>query len=236
MTVQQPSEMPKNASLATKLTAGAISSVPVVGGIVGAWFQHYVEEPFAARAEDWRLDITELVNELAAKYEDLPNNQVLLDALVNATRAAQATHQQDKITALKNGVLNSVAPEAPDVDEQARFFRLIDELTPSHIVVLRFLKSPGEALRQLPLGRRPPRISQHAEHVNMGRVFEVVEPRIAADTEWRDLLVYDLKPKQRTVAQRYRPRGEVRRRQLMAQPAQMMPRRSQGYLQATDEI
>lgn len=192
MTVQQPSEMPKKATVATKLTAGAISSVPVVGGIVGAWFQHYVEAPFEERAQDWRLDITEVINELAEKYEDLPNNQVLLDALVNATRAAQATHQREKITALKNGIINSVAPKAPGVDEQARFFRMIDQLTPSHMTMLRFLELPGDALRALPIGDRPEPYNIHTEHIKLGQLFEAVAPDIASDQEWRDLLLYDL--------------------------------------------
>jgi hypothetical protein len=68
---------------------------------------------------------------------------VFVDAVVNATRAAQATHQSEKLDALRNGVLHSLDEDAPTLDEQARFFRLVEQLTPAHLRMLRFLNDPG---------------------------------------------------------------------------------------------
>jgi hypothetical protein len=52
---------------------------------------------------------------------------------VTATRTVEHTHQAEKIQALRNAVLNSVSPDAPDADTQAIMFDLIDRFTPSHL-------------------------------------------------------------------------------------------------------
>jgi hypothetical protein len=52
------------------------------------------------------------------------------------TRAIDHTHQEEKLAALRNAVLNSALPGAPDADMQAILLGLVDRLTSSH---LRFL-------------------------------------------------------------------------------------------------
>jgi hypothetical protein len=59
-----------------------------------------------------------------------------------ATRTVGHTSQQDKITALRNAVLNSVAPDAPDADTQAIFLAMIDRFTPSHLRLLTLWNDP----------------------------------------------------------------------------------------------
>jgi hypothetical protein len=53
--------------------------------------------------------------------------------VVNATRTVEHTHQAEKIDALRNAVLNSVATDAPDADTQTIIMNLIDRFTPSHL-------------------------------------------------------------------------------------------------------
>ncbi|NEA31016.1 hypothetical protein [Streptomyces sp. SID13031] len=173
----------------SKVVAGAISSVPVAGGVVAAWFQNYMEAPYSKRLEEWQKVITEVVNELADKYNTLPDDQVLLDAMVNATRAAQATHQKEKIAALRNAIVNSVAPEAPDADEQARFFRLVDQFSAIHIVVLRFLDEPEVAFNQLGLTWPS---GPHDSHARLGELLDHVVADGASRHDWRDLVIDDL--------------------------------------------
>ncbi|TDW70714.1 hypothetical protein [Kribbella pratensis] len=167
MTVQQPPEPPKT-DLADKLLAGGVSSIPLAGGLAAAWYQHLMEGPYNKRLEAWRATITDAVNELAEKYDDLLDNEVFLDAFVNATRAAQATHQQEKLDALRNAVLNSVASDAPDVDEQARFFRLVEQFSAAHVLLLARLGG----------GHR-------------GSIYDAF-PEPDSRREWRDLLIADL--------------------------------------------
>jgi len=187
--VQEPPEPPKT-ELIDKALSGGLSSFPFVGGIVGAFYQHYIEAPFSKRKLNWERELVDVVNELASRVDALTDDDVLLDAMINATNVAQTTSRQEKIQSLRNGILNSVAPGAPTADEQARFFRLVGELTPSHIVVLRFLEHPGAALERS--GGRWPEPGIHSAHVSLGEMLEVVAPHVNADQGWRDLLVYDL--------------------------------------------
>jgi len=65
-----------------------------------------------------------------------------VDAVVSATQTVAHTHQEEKIAALRNAVLNSVAPDAPAADTQAIFLNLIDRFTPSHLRLLTLWDDP----------------------------------------------------------------------------------------------
>ncbi|WP_343971621.1 hypothetical protein [Kribbella koreensis] len=167
MTVPPP-ETPRT-DLVDKAIAGGLSSIPLVGGVLGVFYENYMQAPYDRRLQQWQRTMTEVVNELAEKYDTLPNDDVLLDALINATRAAQATSQQEKLDALRNAVLNSVAPDAPDTDEQARFFRLVDQFSAAHLRMLARISY-----------YQPSSLYVRPDVINTRR------------REWRDLLTADL--------------------------------------------
>ncbi|MET9310751.1 hypothetical protein ABZX12_02890 [Kribbella sp. NPDC003505] len=126
------------------------------------------------------------MNDLARRHNNLADDEVFLDAFIVAARIAQTTHQQEKLDALRNGLVNSISPDAPDVDEQARFFRLVDQFSPSHIVMLRLLDRPTELFQQH-IGH-----FEEVGHVSLAELVNVVEPQFADRYDWRDLLVADL--------------------------------------------
>jgi hypothetical protein len=74
--------------------------------------------------------------------EDLAGNDLFIDAVVTATRTVEHTHQAEKIDALRNAVLNSVAPDAPDADTQAIILNLVDQFTPSHLRLVTLWDDP----------------------------------------------------------------------------------------------
>ncbi|WP_433018439.1 hypothetical protein [Kribbella sp. CA-294648] len=104
MTVQQPPEEPRTATV-DKLFAGALSSFPVVGGVAGAWYEYVMEGPYSRRLMAWRASITEVVNDLAMRVDRLLDNEVFLGAFIQSTRPAQATHQSEKLEALRNALV-----------------------------------------------------------------------------------------------------------------------------------
>lgn len=65
-----------------------------------------------------------------------------VDAVVSAARTVEHTHQQEKLDALHNAVLNSVGPDAPDADTQAISLSLVDRYTPSHLRLLTMWDDP----------------------------------------------------------------------------------------------
>ena len=107
-----------------------------------------------------------------------------VDAVVHATRAAQATHQEEKLEALRNGVLHSLLPDASSEDEQARFFRLIDQFTPAHLHLLELLDDAGTYFDSRSI-QRPP--------ISMGgRIHLVTAALGVGEDEWWDLIDRDL--------------------------------------------
>ncbi len=144
---------PPDKSTAREIVEGAVEAavglVPIAGGPLGVALQMAMGWAYNKRLQAWLQEVAEAITELQDTVEDWPpfdelaQDDVFVDAVINASRAAQATHHCEKLRALRNGVLNSLGTDAPDVDEQARFFRLIEEFTPAHLRLLAFLDDPG---------------------------------------------------------------------------------------------
>ena len=170
--------------------AGA-SMVPVVGGPVAVAFNTALGWSFTRRMDQWLDDLAEAVSELQQRteglsFDDLARNDDFVDAVVSATRAAQATHAEEKLAALRNGVLSTLGPNAPTADEQARFFRLVEQFTPAHLRLLAFLDDPGAAFDAA--GKPRPSLG-------VGGKWQLVEqgmPEFKDKREWYDLLDRDI--------------------------------------------
>ena len=52
------------------------------------------------------------------------------------------THEQEKLEALRNSVVNAAMPDAPDATIQAIFLNAVRDLTPWHIRILKWLQNP----------------------------------------------------------------------------------------------
>jgi hypothetical protein len=119
-------------------------------------------------------------------FEQLADDPVFTDAVINATRAAQATHQDEKLDALRNGVLNSLGPGAPSVDEQSRFFRLVEEFGVAHLTMLTFLNDPGGWFDDHGLQKQTYMMG------GRGNLLEEAIPEFRGNRSWYDLLAHDL--------------------------------------------
>ena len=67
------------------------------------------------------------------------DNPTFQTTFKKAIRIAECEHQQEKLEALRNAVLNSAIPNYFEDDIQAIFLKLIDEFTVPHIRLLRML-------------------------------------------------------------------------------------------------
>ena len=61
--------------------------------------------------------------------------------MLRATNAAMSTHRKEKHEMLRNAVLNSALPNAPEDDERTVFLNLVDEFSVTHILVLKAFQS-----------------------------------------------------------------------------------------------
>ncbi|GLY20018.1 hypothetical protein Kisp01_70320 [Kineosporia sp. NBRC 101677] len=167
----------------------AIGSIPLIGGPLAVALQYALGYRLADRQEAWLNDLAAKVDLLmpGLDWQELVDEPPFVDAVVQATRAAAATSEQAKRQALRNGVLHVALGDAPTVDEQARFFRLVDEFTVAHMLLLDFFSEPRRAFADA--GRAWPNFLSSSKKA----VFkEMLSPSQARDDEWLDLIFADL--------------------------------------------
>ncbi|MDX6237535.1 MAG: hypothetical protein QOG10_2350 [Kribbellaceae bacterium] len=165
---------------------GGAGAVPFVGGPLAAALALAMNWSYNKRMDLWLDQLAEAVDQLGRRFEDLAGDEVFVDAVINATRAAQTTHQQEKLDALRHAVVNSVAPGAPDVDEQARFFRLVEQFSAAHLRLLNFLDDTGAVFD------RDGRARPSYQYGSLGQLLEDAIPAFAGRRDWYDLLMTDL--------------------------------------------
>lgn len=145
---QRPKKSTKR-DLVEAAVEGAAGMVPIVGSPIAVAFAVTMGWTYNKRLTLWLDDLAQAVDDLQQQLDtplsikELAEDPAFIDAVVHATRAAQATHQQEKLDALRNAVLNATLVGAPDVDEQARFFRIIDQFTPAQLRMLAYLDDPS---------------------------------------------------------------------------------------------
>ena len=143
--------------LPTKKTTGDVvrevgravaSLVPAAGGPLQVVFENFFASPLERRKEAWLQKLAEVLEEVQGRVSDLTPeklaaNEAFVTVAMQASQIALRNHQQAKLDALRNAVLNAALPNSPQEDEQMIFLRLIDQLTPWHLRVLSVLDSPA---------------------------------------------------------------------------------------------
>ena len=134
---------------AREIGKAIVSAVPAAGGPLQVLFENVFSAPIERRKQVWLEQLAEVVNELQRKVEGLTPeklaaNEAFVTVAMQASQIAIRNHQQEKLEALRNAVLNSALPNPPEEDEQIIFLRLIDQLTPWHLRVLSLLSGPEQ--------------------------------------------------------------------------------------------
>jgi hypothetical protein len=131
---------------AHRLTRASLAAVPALGGTLVEAFNALIEPPMARRKTAWMVQVTEALNELFQKgvltEDDLQNNEKFFTTLVHASSVAIKNHEQEKLEALKNAVVNSALPGAPDDTLQQLFLNLVDSCTSWHLALLKLFQGP----------------------------------------------------------------------------------------------
>ena len=126
--------------LARKAVERAIEAVPG-GSIVTFVLSEFLPPALERRRDKFLKDLAEAVERLEQKglltSQELVSNEPFVTAIVQATRAAIGNHRTEKLEALRSAVLNTGLGRLKDEDEQQLFLQYIDDLTPSHLAVLK---------------------------------------------------------------------------------------------------
>ena len=133
---------------AHRLTRASLAAVPAIGGTLVEAFNSLIEPPMARRKTKWMVQVTDALNQLFEKgiltEEDLKTNEKFFTTLVHASNVAIRNHETEKLDALRNAVLNSALPGAPDDTLQQLFLNLVDSCTSWHIALLKLFQSPEQ--------------------------------------------------------------------------------------------
>lgn len=146
--IEKPPSKKTSREFVEKVVEGGVSMIPIAGGPAAVAFAYAVGQAHNRRMQVWLENLADTVADLQTResgidFETLAEDDRFIDAVVSATRAAQATHDEEKLTALRNGGLNTLGPNAPTEDEQLRFFRFVEQFSPAHLRLLHFLHDPG---------------------------------------------------------------------------------------------
>lgn len=131
--------------IAHAIARAGLSAIPYLGGAAVELFQGVIQPPLEKRRQKWMAEIGEKLQELETKglnLEDLQNNDQFISAVMYASQAALRTHQEAKLEALKNAVLNIATGQAPEEALQYLLLNFIDSLTELHLRILKLFQAP----------------------------------------------------------------------------------------------
>lgn len=140
MSPPQVSGLNDGTLLALKIGLGLLfpGAGPVVAETLGSLIGHRNQLSIT----EWLTKLQEQLNLLQLHAEALDNplkvDEVLAAALA-AGQAAQRTHLEEKRETLRRAVLNVALSPVEGADERSVFLRFIDELTPTHLRMLRLI-------------------------------------------------------------------------------------------------
>jgi hypothetical protein len=110
--------------------------------------------PATQRRDKWIDDyLSKAVQTIAEKatpsvIENLSTNEPFLTVVLQATSIALRNHQEEKLEALRNAIINSVLPNAPDESLQLIFLNFIDSFMPCHLIMMDFIDNPTDWCRK----------------------------------------------------------------------------------------
>lgn len=136
-------KVPKKAPSDIAYSVGkAILNLIPGGGAVAEIFSAFISSPIESRRDIWMQELVNAFERLETQQEGiiqkLLNDEEFKTLLINASIYASKTHLAEKINRLKNALLNSInSPFSFDI--QQIYLQFIDELTPSHVMILKFI-------------------------------------------------------------------------------------------------
>lgn len=131
---------PTAGDVAHAIVKGGLSGIPLGGGLAAELFGLVLAPPLTKRRDEWFESIAKRLKALETTLESLGENPAFVTTALQATLIALRTHQEEKLEALRNAVVNSAIGQAPGDDLRAVFLSFVDAFTPTHLRILRFFQ------------------------------------------------------------------------------------------------
>ncbi|MCG8401630.1 MAG: hypothetical protein MJA84_08525 [Firmicutes bacterium] len=149
-----------------RLVEAIISLIPTGQAILHS----VVSPPVQKRMESWIASVEERLSELTGNGEidinQLVTKQEFSALALRSIQVAAITSQNDKLTYLKNFIINVARNSDIDEDELYVLLNILNEFTPSHIKVLHFYANPelySSKISNVPTNAPPNNLAQGRE-------------------------------------------------------------------------
>ncbi|HUY95111.1 MAG TPA: hypothetical protein VMU71_07420 [Terracidiphilus sp.] len=131
----------------------AIAAIPLVGGATNLVLDRVFPSAFRERLKAWQRELAEIIEDLRRRVGDLEaesrtSEKGFVTAVYQATAISLATHRKEKHEYLHNALLNIGIGNSPSEDLRQIFLKAIDDLTPLHITILKFLHKGTTQMKQ----------------------------------------------------------------------------------------
>lgn len=189
-------EVPKSSKgdVVHAIARAGIGSLPVVGAAGVELFSQVISPPIENRRNKWMASVADGLRMLEEKVagfhiEDLGKNEAFISTVMHASHAAIRNHQDEKLNALRNAVLNVAIGRAPSEDMQQIFLDFVDSLTPWHIRILQLFHDPPSHLKQKAIR------TEQWYAAGPSTVLEAYFPEMKGERGFYDVLVRELHAK-----------------------------------------
>lgn len=125
----------KDATIST--IKGAVSTVPLVGGLFAEYISLAQSKIADKRASQWQSMVEEQLQKLHSDFDSLTENEFFFSCIQTATVNAMRAYQDEKRQLFANTILNSVLLDL-DSDKKMLFLSLLDRYTLAGIKLLKY--------------------------------------------------------------------------------------------------
>lgn len=164
----------------------ALSAIPYAGSPAAELFNLVLQPPLEKRRAEWMERVAKGLEDLekeGLKVQDLKDNPQFVSAVMQASQIAVRSHQEEKLHALRNAVLNVASGQAPEDALHGLFLSYVDFFTPWHLHILKVFQSPPV---------REGLLTGGLSHVLENAITEMRGRRDLYDSLWRDLYLRGL--------------------------------------------
>jgi len=181
-----PIETNVDDTLVDSFKVGA-SLVPIFGAPVIELMNMLVTPKLQLRRDAWFQELGERVKKLEEEgkinYKDLQEDDVFIDISMKATEVALKTHQEEKLRALRNALINT-SQNYPSIDISLKqiFINYIDVFTIWHIKLLELFNNP----------KKYEHLFQHIFSSSLTEIIEGVYPELKGKSEFYRSICKDL--------------------------------------------
>lgn len=133
------------------LIKGVISALPYLGGPAAELFAIVIAPPLQQRQIEWMNKVADCLNTMLKdrdgfEIKTLKDDPNFVSIVLHSTRLAIQNHQEEKLIALRNAVVNTALGIDINENLQQLFLEYIDSCTPLHLKLLAFFHNPKEFL------------------------------------------------------------------------------------------